>query len=357
MDKAKQRLSNIELLRLVAMFLIVLTHANFFSIGRPKIGAYNAEPLWVTFRFGLQSFSYIGVNLFILISGYFSIKPKFRSVSAFLFQILFFSLTVLGILFIVGEAMGQPLVKWSHLCNAFMILSRYNWFIPAYLLLMLFAPMVNAFCENSSRQQLALFILLLFGASSYLGWGLHYSKEFNDGYSFVSLILLYVIGRYLRLHHHWMVNRSYKTDALHFVLYVILNTTIALWRMQNPYKMSLFALNNPIQLYGAVCFFLFFTKWHFQSTVINKLAMGTFGIFLLQMHPHIIPYFRKLIQYLNTHLCHSTFVLSTFGIVFFFCVAGILLDQPRQWLWGKIETPLISLYEKLKLRSAKWTNF
>ena len=66
MDKAKQRLSNLELLRLVAMFLIVLTHANFFSIGRPKIGAYNAEPLWVTFRFGLQSFSYIGVNLFIL---------------------------------------------------------------------------------------------------------------------------------------------------------------------------------------------------------------------------------------------------------------------------------------------------
>ena len=37
MDKTKQRLSNIELLRLVAMFLIVLTHANFFSLGRPKM--------------------------------------------------------------------------------------------------------------------------------------------------------------------------------------------------------------------------------------------------------------------------------------------------------------------------------
>ena len=74
----KQRQSNIELLRLVAMFLIVVTHTNLFSLGRPKIDVFHTEPVWVSFRFALQSFTYIGVNLFILISGYFSIRPPGR---------------------------------------------------------------------------------------------------------------------------------------------------------------------------------------------------------------------------------------------------------------------------------------
>ena len=208
--------------------------------------------------------------------------------------------------------------------------------------------MINDFCEKASRLQLGMFIVLLLAASSYLGWGLHYSKEFNDGYSFVSMILLYITGRYLRLHHYWLVNRSYKVDAAFFLLYVVINTALALWRIQNPYRMSLFALNNPIQLYGAVCFFLFFTKIQIQSTLINKLAMGTFGIFLLQMHPHVIPHFRNLIKTLNSNLEHGTFVLILFGVVLLFCLAGILMDIPRQKLWNRIDTPLMNLYERIK---------
>ncbi|MBQ0080247.1 MAG: acyltransferase family protein [Alistipes sp.] len=357
MADIKQRQSNIELLRLVAMFLIVFTHTNFFSLGRPKIAAYNEEPFWITMRFGLQSFTYIGVNLFILISGYFSIKPKFRAVCAFLFQILFFSLAILGIIFLVGLVIDHPLVKWKYLGDAFLILTRFNWFIPSYLILMLFAPMINSFCQNSTRFELGTFIILLFAASSYLGWSERYCKEFNDGYSFVSLILLYVIGRFLRLHQCWLTNRSWKVDASHFVIYVVVNTAIALWRMNNPYKMSLFALNNPIQLYGAVCFFLFFTKIKLQSNVINTLAKGTFGIFLLQMHPQVIPHFRKLIQYLNSNMQHGLFVATLFVVVLIFCVLGIVADKPRQWLWNKVDVPLMNFYERIKAKASSYPLF
>lgn len=350
MATTKQRQSNIELLRLAAMFLIIFTHTNFFSLGRPKMDAFHTEPVWTSIRFAEQSLTYIGVNLFILISGYFSIKAHLRSVAAFLFQILFFSLGVLGILYFVGLSMGEPLVTWENVGDAFMILTRYNWFIPSYLLLMLFAPMLNSFCENSGRARLGLFILLLFAASSYLGWGTHYCKEFNDGYSFVSLILLYVIGRYLRLHRGWLTNRSWKTDVLHFLLYVLLNTVIALWRIKNPYRMSLYALNNPVQLYGAVCFFLFFTKIHFQNTTVNTLAKGTFGIFLLQMHPQIIPHFRKTVQYMYAHLSHTCFSVAVFLLVLAFCVLGILMDMPRLWLWKKWGTAVSTVADKVENR-------
>ena len=36
----KERFSNMELLRLIAMFLILVVHTNFFLIGPPSQGGY-----------------------------------------------------------------------------------------------------------------------------------------------------------------------------------------------------------------------------------------------------------------------------------------------------------------------------
>lgn len=346
----KQRQSNVELLRLVAMFLIVLTHANIFSLGRPKGAVFDADFEWNTLRFTVQSFSYIGVNLFILISGYFAIKPKFRAVSTFLFQILFFSLFCLACLWLYGLVWGPQLVKPSMWGNAFMILTKYNWFIAAYLLLMVFAPALNALCETASRTRLGFVILALFAASTYLGWMTHYCKEFNDGYSFVSLVLLYLIGRYLRLHRHWHFHRPRWQDAALFLLYVLVNTALAVYRRNNPYRMSLFALNNPLQIYGTVCFFLFFIKINLQSSVVNSLAHGTFGIFLLQMHPQIMPLFRKAVKYLFANNGHVLFSVQALGLVLLFCLLGILIDRLRQPVWALIDQPLQNLYSKVKDR-------
>ncbi len=346
----KQRQSNIELLRIVAMFLIVLTHANIFSLGRPKMANFEAEPVWTGVRFAVQSFSYIGVNLFILISGYFGIKPRFKAVSSFLFYVLFFSLFCLLGLWIVGLAIGQPLVKPEMWGNALRILTKYNWFIPAYLMLMLFAPALNSWCAAATRRQLLLATLLLFAASTYLGWMTHGLKEFLDGYSFPSLILLYLIGRYLRLHGGYLMRRSRRTDMIHFLAYVAVNTALALWRIPHPYEMSLFALNNPLQLYGTVCFFAYFTKLHFQNQTVNSIARSTFGIFLLQMHPQVMPWFRKAVKYLYGNAGHGLFSAEVVGLVIAFCIAGILIDRLRAPLWRQIDEPLDRLYHRLKAK-------
>ena len=343
-----------ELLRLVAMFLILMTHANFFSLGRPKAAAFEAEPVWIGLRFAAQSFTYIGVNLFILISGYFAIKPRFRGVAAFLFQVLFFSLAVVGVLACVDAVTSGTAVGWRQVGNACMVLTRYNWFIAAYLLLMLFAPALNAFCQNAPRRHLLLMIVLFLAASTYLGWAKHYSKEFNDGYSFVSLMWLYLAGRYLRLYGGRWVRRSWKTDAVHFLIYVVVNTAIALWRMKNPYRMSLFALNNPIQLYGTICFFLVFIKLQFQSPWVNRVAKGTFGIFLLQMHPLMIPYFRRWIQGMHAQWTHAGFALGAVALVLAFCAAGLLADGLRRWAWERAEVPLCRAYDVVKSRWTGW---
>lgn len=41
----KQRQSNIELLRIIAMFMILLFHANFFSLGTPSAADLSSDTI------------------------------------------------------------------------------------------------------------------------------------------------------------------------------------------------------------------------------------------------------------------------------------------------------------------------
>lgn len=62
-----QRLSNIELLRNIAMFLVLVVHANFFTFGAPAKEELIAEPISMTSRILLESCSICCVNLFYLL--------------------------------------------------------------------------------------------------------------------------------------------------------------------------------------------------------------------------------------------------------------------------------------------------
>lgn len=83
------RNSNIEALRIVAMFLILVIHVNFFSIGEPTTekAVTDAVPTFVSCLF--QSIAYISVDLFVLISGWFGISFSIKRLAAFVFQSIF----------------------------------------------------------------------------------------------------------------------------------------------------------------------------------------------------------------------------------------------------------------------------
>lgn len=71
----KKRLANIELLRIAAMFMIVLLHCNIFG-GLLE----NTQPLtWNWFAvWTVESLSIVAVNCYVFISGYFFVESRFR---------------------------------------------------------------------------------------------------------------------------------------------------------------------------------------------------------------------------------------------------------------------------------------
>lgn len=130
-----QRQSNIELCRLASILLVMLVHTTQQSLG-------NDMSLGVLL---LEAFSVIGVNVFILITGYFSATPKKTSLINLAFICLFWMI----IKVVCRFEFGQPL-DYSY---AFFVTSS-NWFIPSYIGLLFLTPILNMFCNSMSSKVL-----------------------------------------------------------------------------------------------------------------------------------------------------------------------------------------------------------
>lgn len=192
----KERLSNFELLRLIAMFLVLTVHADFLSLGAPTHDDLLLHPVNAGTRLVIQALSIVCVNVFVLISGWFSIKPSLRGLSNYIFQCLFFFVGIYISMTLCGKAAFTP---GSFFCTATLINS--NWFVISYLGLYLLAPILNAFAESAMRKQFIIVLTGFFAFQTFYGWLGHGAAAFfGAGYSTTSFLGLYLLARYARLY-------------------------------------------------------------------------------------------------------------------------------------------------------------
>lgn len=138
--------SNIELLRIVSMMLIILFH---FSVHGPwpADGVLAADVAVGALAFGGK----LGVNCFVLITGYFMTRSSVRvaSVARVVLETWFYSWGLL-ILF----AVAQPeLVTQARLEKAALpLVSGEYWFITNFVALMVVSPFLNLLFDRLSRR-------------------------------------------------------------------------------------------------------------------------------------------------------------------------------------------------------------
>ena len=138
--------SNIELLRIVSMMLIILFH---FSVHGPwpADGVLAADVAVGVLAFGGK----LGVNCFVLITGYFMTRSSVRvaSVARVVLETWFYSWGLL-ILF----AVAQPeLVTQARLEKAALpLVSGEYWFVTNFVVLMVVSPFLNLLFDRLSRR-------------------------------------------------------------------------------------------------------------------------------------------------------------------------------------------------------------
>lgn len=132
----------------------MVVHADFFSIGEPLWDDIEANPLKALSRIFIESISIVCVSVFVLISGWFSIRPTVKKQLGLLFQILFFY----GGIYLCLVLLGYESTSLKGIAYVFMLLPP-SWFVKAYILLFLIAPVLNTFCEKVNKKEFLMVLI------------------------------------------------------------------------------------------------------------------------------------------------------------------------------------------------------
>lgn len=286
------RASNFELLRIISMMLIVMHH---FSVH----GGYVFNETVYTFNRGwvqiLSGGGRLGVDIFILISGYFLSQSEYkpRKLVKLVLQVTECAIFCVLVLFITGEIQFVSIGEAVQVLKKAILPIPYEqyWFATTYFILYLFSPYLNRLIKSMDKAMHLKLIL-----SGVVIWSI-FPTLLNASFDFDYVgwfIILYMIAAYLRLYPLNIRNLKRKSMLLAAGSYLLLLGFVIGFdfiSIQNPvfsdYVVRIREVNSLLTLICAVATFLAFQNLKIQSKVINRIAATTFGIYLLHDNPII----------------------------------------------------------------------
>lgn len=256
-----KRDASIEVYRVFLMFLICLLHS--VSQGIASNPYLESGLLWA-------------VCGFVFISGWFGIH---FSPSKFL-RLFFMGMVCGGIAILLAYIIEVPLNS-----EAIVFMAMRQWFLCAYLVLMLLAPFVNAAIDNLSSVRNGAIAIIILAIWNWLStsrivndWGPMTSGLGN--YSFIMMLIVYIAARMIRKCHD---KGSFILDTIPFLRlsYCILSVFIILmlcWRIH------LGDYSSPLALTMAVLVFFTFLRIKLKpklERIILFIAPSMFSIYLI----------------------------------------------------------------------------
>ncbi len=321
----KVRQSNIELLRLICMFMILVGHASGYLNEKDLVGGHGV------FRLLVNQFCLVGVDVFVLISGWFGIKASFRGAGKLLFQVLF--ITILCV--VVSLLAGLP-ISFREDVLPFLLLGQGYWFVVSYLILYAISPVLNAFVEKATQGTFRTVLLSWFGLAFFYGFLLD-AGHFDYGFSALSFIGLYLLARYVRLYPGRLTSFSAWTDAGIYAGATLLSALL-FWYGYKWFSMG-FHLNHndsPLAILAALYLLLAFSKINLQSRMVNWLAASAFAIYLIHENALVSPYYHQLFQNLDQWLPAPAVVPVAIVLFLLIGLACILVDKIRILAWNAL---------------------
>lgn len=318
----KVRAGNIELLRIVAMFLVVLSH--FYVHGNwPIIDELSLNNIAI---YGLDV-GKIGVTVFVLISGYFLINCSFDLVklAKYVLQVWLYGIIILVVAYWGGTAVITPKYFWGSIMPFYSL----NWFAKAYLLLYLLVPLLNRIIKKCSEKTLIKFIFCFS-----LFWNvLPALNLYEHGNLRISIIFIYCVGAYFRLYGCKCFEKISNAFALNFVSYAcILITVTSLWYYKlldehfSSKPSSFLALNSIFVLLCGIGLFYTFKNIQIESKWVNKIAKTMFGVYLIHTNPLISSWLWN--EVINVGRFYDSSLLIPISILFsviVMCVCALLI--------------------------------
>lgn len=307
--------------------MVVFLHSDFSVFGWPETIDQIHLPLLVG-----ESFCIIGVNVFVLITGYFSTTPKLKSLLNLAYICLFYA--VLRIVFDLFT--GQPITV-----NNFFFISRSNWFIPVYLGLVLFTPALNAMCNSLPKRNFQITLLSLLVFEFYMGYSSD-KLQFEIGITGITVfafMILYLIGRSVKMYGVPIFVQKHCV-----VLYIVTSIVLAAIYYVGVYfghgggARKMLSYSSPLVIFSALCFLLIFVKMKIStSKVINHISKSVLAVLLVHACREASVYLHSQYEFLFANYSGGWVVILWIIAILTTFVFAVILDQFRIFSWKIIQ--------------------
>jgi len=276
---------------------------------------------------------HIGVILFVLISGYYGIKPSLKGFARLLIITMVYFLPLqLTQLAIDGRLLHPRAV----LSSLMFITNTPYWFIRTYLYLYLSAPLVNTYIKSSSKKQNNALLVILGIIAVYFGTT-QGDGSLNDGKNLINFLFIYLLGYTIKNYQTQIQNIK---STYYFIAYLILNALIIIsllsfqrgtilgdeiWQLTFPYC-------SPILILNAALLFMAFSRKFFYLKYVNLIASSMFAVYLLHCHPFIVGLYQPNISQILSISLSKIYALSALCTVLII-VLSVLIDKMLTPIW------------------------
>lgn len=329
----KARNSNFELLRLVAMFMIIFIHANMYL-------PYFCTGGYYTFFNGLvNGICNVGVTLFILISGYFGIQFKIEKLVKMECMMISYSLLETLMLFwMMPEEMRGVVLLEQIIKSCFPFISRKYWFYSCYVCLMLFSGYIQKFIDILEQKKFKHFLLLLIVLFSVLPTLFYFELSPDNGKGLIQMIMIYLLGRYIRLY----VNRklSWKAVVVLGICWLLNGISHEMPLRIGEVYHHLCKDNSVTNLIMAIILFLIFRNIKIESSKINRVSQYVFAVFAL--NNSMVRCVMKFITYGDLECWNKRVGFAAlFGIVSECFIVCLAVGAIRELVLGRMDRKLM----------------
>lgn len=301
-----KRNTNIEILRIIAILLIVISHYSVHNVTNVKELSFGINKILLQ----MMTLGNIGSELFMLITGYYLInssKAKLSKLLKLWFQIIFYSVGVY-ILFVLLNL--EPFSYTAFINSFFPITFEEYWFASVYFIIYLFHPYINKMINSLTQKDFIKLIslsLLVFSILNFITGQLYYFNEL------IQLIIIYLIGAYYGKYKDNYLNKNKSVKLFIISLLILTLSTIGLELLNNKISIKfinyLYSRNSFMVIMISITLFnIFKHKKEFSNKIINNISSCVFGVYLLSETPFMKNYLWKNI-FNNSNYIYSSYLI------------------------------------------------
>lgn len=324
-NKKTQRNSNLEILRILSMLMIVAHH----YIVHSEIELFQAISLNKIIISFLEMGGKIGVNVFILITGYFLIEKHFKPEKVVKLGIKVFIYSMIGLtIAIINHSELLNIV--TKICSFYPVLSEQYWFMTTYVLIYLFHPYINRLFFALNKKEVEKALIGLFVIWSIIPTFLFSNFGLNNLGWF---IFIYLLGGYFKVYGNPLIeNRKINIIVIVTITLILIITPIKLANLIEIYKTNENSIKNIVELYFAkkindvyyfneinsalivalsLSYFSLFKNIKIKSNkIINSISSHTLGVYLMHDNTFVRELLWKEIIHCNTYIKSKIFILN-----------------------------------------------